>query len=207
LEGYMRRRCYGAVSWHERADVIERRRALELTPNATEIDATERLRYHEAGHAVVACALGADVTEIVVDASGGVCRQRNVSPKSEDRLTCLAAGYQAERLLGDCGGGHCAVDDIADMMMILSELPAHERQPTLDRAQDRAADLVLEHHRLIREVADALRDRGDRLDQRAIRALLEARGLGERPKPSTSAPVSRMPARVIASEADRMRYE
>jgi hypothetical protein len=143
----------------------------------TYLDARDRaLTVHEAGHAVVARALGAEVVFVEIDlATGdGGSRSQNFADQVHNLAVCVA-GCRAEHAFDARASRKTKIGDFRTMRKLLSQLPEADRRPA--RAEGyRLADAILNQHaakvqRLANELmarrwqdgADTVRIDGDEL--------------------------------------------
>ncbi|WP_068016341.1 hypothetical protein [Rhodoplanes sp. Z2-YC6860] len=131
----------------------------ELDETADRCDAMDRaLAVHEAGHTVVARALGADVLFVEIDlATGnGKSRSSQFDGSPIKNLAVCVAGCRAEHLLDAHSSRRTKVDDRRLMREILLRFPDAERR--LARAEGyRLADATLRANAVyVRKVADGL---------------------------------------------------
>jgi hypothetical protein len=125
------------------------------------LDAQDRaLMVHEAGHAVVARALGAEVRFIAIDIRTG-----NGSSHSSDfadqinNLTVCVAGCKAEIVLGErAAPRNTKRSDFRKMREILSRLPEGERRAARAEGYRRAEAILTGNANLVRGIATELRD-------------------------------------------------
>jgi ATP-dependent Zn protease len=117
--------------------------------------------YHEAGHAVVAWALGLYVGTIEVreDAGGGA----DIGPADHlslvDQIAICSAGYAAERLFGVENHERASATDHAKIARLLEAhgVSEEERGPALrDEGHERACAFLLPHKDKMRTLADLL---------------------------------------------------
>jgi hypothetical protein len=113
----------------------------------TYLDARDRaLTVHEAGHAVVARALGAEVVFVEIDlATGnGGSRSQNFADQAHNLAVCVA-GCRAEHAFDAPASRKTKIGDFRTMRKLLSELPEADRRAA--RAEGyRLADAILRQH-------------------------------------------------------------
>jgi hypothetical protein len=129
---------------------------LDLTDYLEAMD--RALAVHEAGHAIVAWALGADVVFVEIDlATGnGGSRSSNFDDGQIKNLAVCVAGCRAEHLLDAPGLRKTKIGDFRLMRELLSRLPKAERRAA--RVQGyRLADETLKANAVaVRRIADKL---------------------------------------------------
>lgn len=126
---------------------------------ATTTDVLLRLARHEAGHAVVARAMGLPIDEVRVDAStGGVCRFRaDEAPEPwspECDAAILAAGRLAERMFGE--DGDAEVEDCGDDEAAFRELQERHDDLAAAAAIRNAEAILFEAAEEVTLLVDAL---------------------------------------------------
>lgn len=124
---------------------------------AARSDVLHRLAYHEAGHAVVARALGLPIAEVSIDAAhGGVNRyhadRAPVGWSTSHDAAVLLAGTMAERLWHPDTTGEGSEDDEAT----LRSLMAGERPPRVSLARDAVEYLLVDRAGDVEALAEAL---------------------------------------------------
>jgi predicted nucleotidyltransferase len=123
--------------------------------------------YHEAGHAVIAWALGCMVRFTIIDAEGGRCECED-PPEDEGKIVLCFAGPAAQRKHGPGESWHGGGDYGKAAEIALRFGVSDERASKLI---DRAHELVAAHWGSIKRVAEALVERGT-LQADEIEALL-----------------------------------
>jgi hypothetical protein len=121
-------------------------------------DEVKVLAYHEAGHAVVALALGSRCTLVELEPPHTHCLHRRNGSGEINRALTAFAGMIAELLV--CG---IAADvetawrvDLQTAQQVAEELAPDDVEATLERFRARAEALVVRHWREIEVVAAAL---------------------------------------------------
>ncbi len=120
--------------------------------------------FHEAGHAVVAWALGLQVWRVEIaidadDAKGAADIDDNVALSLVDRLAICAAGLEAQKLFDAPtheGGGW---GDYGKMVELLEHLEEEEQVRMMHQGHERAADLVSAHRVRVEQFAMVLLDK------------------------------------------------
>lgn len=135
--------------------------------------------YHEAGHVVVAWALGLAVRKIEIAVGGDPTAGKAEIERSDrlplvDQIAICVAGLEAQEIFGAFTHGHAAMGDYAKIIELVEEL-----DETTISAQREAGCLcareLIEHHRsLIDQIAAYLIANGT-IDQEIIDSLLPAR--------------------------------
>jgi hypothetical protein len=125
------------------------------------LEARDRaLAVHEAGHSVVAHALGAQVLFVEIDlmTHDGASRSSTFDNQVKNIAVCVA-GCRAEHLLGTYGLRRSKIGDYRLLRKLLSYLPELERRPA--RAEGyRLADQTLKVNvEIVRRLADELMQR------------------------------------------------
>lgn len=140
-------------------------------PKHDSVEEFEIAPYHEAAHAVVALALGLDVTLLSLDGSGLVVEgarlegsRCEVGPSTPEQAARVAvAGPALDSLCGALAPFSCAGDKVKFFSLGLD-------RAARDRAIEDCHGLVLQHLDRIQRVGDALATRRT-LGRREIRAL------------------------------------
>lgn len=122
--------------------------------------------YHEAGHAVVAWALGCIVRLVTIDADGGRCECED-PPEPEGKLVLCFAGPASQRTHGPVESWHGGGDYGKAVEVGHSGISDERVRELIDKTYE----LVVEHWGNIGRVADALIE-SDTLNADEIGALL-----------------------------------
>jgi hypothetical protein len=139
------------------------------------LDAEDRaLAVHEAGHAVVARALGAEVAFIEIDlgTGNGSSRSGDFADQIKNLAVCVA-GCRAEHVLKEPALGRKAKEsDRKKMRKILSSLPEAERRAARAEGYRRAEAILMGNANVVRRIAHELRTRNGRIEGDELSALL-----------------------------------
>ena len=123
------------------------------------LDAQDRaLAVHEAGHAVVAHALGADVVfvEIDVRTGNGGSRSRNFDDDNVKNLAVCVAGCRAERAFDAPALRKTKMGDFRLMRTLLSNFPEPDRRAARAEGYRLADEALKANANGVRRIADAL---------------------------------------------------
>lgn len=121
-------------------------------------DARDRaVAVHEAGHAVVASALGAQVLFVEIDLTTGDGRSHSQNLVEQvNNLAVCVAGCSAEHALDARSPRRTKISDFRKMRNLLSELPEADRRAARAEAY-RLADVMLRQHAAkLQRLADEL---------------------------------------------------
>ncbi len=129
---------------------------LDLTDNPEAMD--RALAVHEAGHAIVAWALGADVVFVEIDiATGnGASRSSNFDDGQIKNLAVCVAGFRAEHLLDASTLKQTKKGDFRLMRELLSSLPKAERRAARVQGYQLADETLNAKADVVRRIADEL---------------------------------------------------
>jgi hypothetical protein len=139
-----------------------------------------RAAFHEAGHVVVACALGLEVrwarllpeTE---DAAGEVNRQTADHLPPEDQIAVLMAGYWGAKMSGvpQVNPAEFDTDEIQTLNVMLRNYPEDDlaQEELRSRGIARAQELTMRHAQSIILIAEELERRGEILADDVARLL------------------------------------
>ena len=114
---------------------------------------------HEAGHAVVAHALGATVLFVETDSTGGGSTCANGFTEASENLAVHAAGGKAEQLLKAPTPKSKKRDDHARMRQELTRLPKSKRRAALAKGYELADEELTANKDVVRKIASRLFDR------------------------------------------------
>jgi hypothetical protein len=133
---------------------------------------------HEAGHIVVASALGLPVGSMEIgcngdDTAGKAEIDNTVRQLSAiDHIALWAAGVEAQRMFGcEATHLHAGWGDFGNIIEILDGLPEEEADAIRFKGYDRAVQLLDCGRSLVERIAEPLAARG-RLEQDEVRGLL-----------------------------------
>jgi ATP-dependent Zn protease len=117
--------------------------------------------YHEAGHAVVASALGLSVMRIEIAVGGDDTRGETDIEGDDalallDRLALCAAGLEAQQIFEAPAHELAGWGDFGKMMELLDEKDEEEGLRLRMAGYQRAHDLLLAHDAKVHRVAEAL---------------------------------------------------
>ena len=136
-----------------------------------ELEAMDRaLAVHEAGHSVVAQALGAEVVYVEIDLGTGNGGSR--SSEFDDQIKNLAvcvAGCRAEHLLDAPALRKTKIADFRLMRELLARLPEAERHAARVAGYQLANETLKANADAVRRVADELLDRRWKADTTVVR--------------------------------------
>ena len=122
--------------------------------------------YHEAGHAVVAWALGLPVGDIAIavggdDAAGrsniGVADRLSI----RDQIAVCVAGLVAQEIFNVPTHDHAGLADYGRAIGILDEMPEHKQREVIDDAHKRAREIILANRARVARVARHLIAKGN----------------------------------------------
>lgn len=125
-----------------------------------EDDSDRALTVHEAGHAVVARALGAPVAFVEIDllTGNGGSHSQNF-PEQVNNLAVCVAGCRAEHAFDARASRKTKIGDFRTMRRLLSQFPEAERRVARAEAY-RLADTILKQHAAkVQRLADELMER------------------------------------------------
>jgi ATP-dependent Zn protease len=132
--------------------------------------------YHEAGHAVVASALGLSVERIEIgingdDAKGATDVRDAAGLPLVDRLAICAAGIEAQKIFEAPTHDDAGLGDYGKMFELLDDFDDAERRTFIEAGHQRACELVRLHPHAVERVARALLAEG-KIERAAARELL-----------------------------------
>jgi len=132
--------------------------------------------YHEAGHAVVATALGLTVGRIEIarngdDAKGAADIEDAARLPLVDQLAICAAGMEAQKMFEAPTHDIAGVGDYGLMFNLLDEYDETERRMFIEAGHQRACELIRLHTNAVGRVARALLADG-KIENAAVRELL-----------------------------------
>jgi ATP-dependent Zn protease len=132
--------------------------------------------YHEAGHAVVATALGLTVGRIEIaingdDAKGAADIKDAARLPLVDQLAICAAGMEAQKMFEAPTHDVAGVGDYGLMFNLLDEYDETERRMFIEAGHQRACELIRLHSSAVGRVARALLADG-KIEDAAVRELL-----------------------------------
>src|SRR5262249_4586569 len=135
--------------------------------------------YHEAGHAVVAWALGLAVRSLAINHNDPTAGATDIASAEYlsivDRLAVCLAGIEAQDLFGFPTHGHAGVSDYAKVLEIIGEDISEEQSQELrDAGHGRARELMVAHESKVVCLAERLAENG-RIDAEEFMSLMEAR--------------------------------
>jgi hypothetical protein len=136
------------------------------------VEAMDRaLAVHEAGHAIVAWALGADVVFVEIDlATGnGGSRSSNFDDGQIKNLAVCVAGCRAEHLLDAPALRKTKIGDFRLMRELLSRLPEAERRAARAQCYRLADETLKANADAVRRIADELLARRWSADSTMVR--------------------------------------
>jgi hypothetical protein len=115
------------------------------------------LAAHEAGHTVVAHALGAQVLFVEIDlvTRDGASRSSTFDDQTKNIAVCVA-GCRAEHLLGTYGLRRSKIGDYRLLRKLLSNLPDRERRPARVEGYRLADETLKTNVEIVRRLADEL---------------------------------------------------
>ena len=133
--------------------------------------------YHEAGHAVVAAALGLTVglIEIAIDgddARGAADIQDNPNLPLQDQLAVCAAGMEAQKLFKAPTHDGAGWGDFGKMIELLKDKAEEESFLLRQAGHQRAHELLTQHLEIVHKVATAA-IAARKLSADEVRLLLE----------------------------------
>jgi Peptidase M50B-like len=122
-------------------------------------DGLRGVAYHEAGHAVVALALGLSVARVEIfheDNSGVTDIAGADGLPLVDHIALFVAGMNAEKMFDapthkSAGGGDRA--NVRELLKGIDIVPAHELR---QKGHQRAWDLLNDHHSSVNDIAERL---------------------------------------------------
>ncbi|MBR0716555.1 hypothetical protein [Bradyrhizobium liaoningense] len=123
-----------------------------------DFDARDRaLTIHEAGHAVVARALGADVVSVEIDLTTGYgsSRSQDFSDQVNNLAVCVA-GCRAENAFDARSPRRAKISDFRKMRKLLSALPEVHRRAARAEGYRLAEATLREHADKVQRLADEL---------------------------------------------------
>src|SRR5690349_16760901 len=138
----------------------------------------EAIAVHEAGHAVVAWALGLIVGRLWIDDNG---RSGGMSPVDAGQLSIIdqiaiwMAGQQATDILRIEAPTFIAGKDREEVIKLTSRLPDKAQEQLRAAGQKRAIDILRQHDRMLKDVADAL-DKAGRIDKATFAEITAGSG-------------------------------
>jgi ATP-dependent Zn protease len=117
--------------------------------------------YHEAGHAVVASALGLAVGRIEIaidgdDARGSTDIQDDVEPPLVDQIAVCAAGVEAQKLFDAPTHDGAGWGDYGKMVELLDGFDDEASSTFRNAGHQRAYELLLLHEDKVERVVEAL---------------------------------------------------
>jgi ATP-dependent Zn protease len=134
--------------------------------------------FHEAGHAVVASALGLAIGRIEIaidgdDAKGEADIQDNSELCLIDQIAVCAAGLEAQRLFEAPTHEGAGWGDYGKMIELLEDLEDEESRQIRYDGHQRAHDLLVQHADKVERLANTLLEKR-RLGQDELRNILES---------------------------------
>ena len=122
--------------------------------------------FHEAGHAVVAWALGLAVGEIAIrirgdDTAGNAAIECSAHLPPVDRIAVCLAGLEAQQMFECPIHGLAGVSDYAKIVEIVGDcVSEEERRKLIDAGSVRARELLTAHKAQVRRLATSLSQQG-----------------------------------------------
>jgi ATP-dependent Zn protease len=134
--------------------------------------------FHEAGHAIVASALGlvVDRVEIAIDgddAKGEADIEHNPELPLVDQIAICAAGLEAQQLYAAPSHAGAGWGDYGKMIELLEDLEDDESRKVRYEGHQRANDLLVRHGDKVERLANALLAK-KRLGRDELRNILDA---------------------------------
>lgn len=113
---------------------------------------------HEAGHAVVASALGLKVRRLQIrkDGSGASCIERSAHLPILDQVAVAEAGMAAVELLKAPTSPQAGLADAAEIMDILDGYPNDQFEHLTAKGRERARKILADRQAILVALADAL---------------------------------------------------
>jgi hypothetical protein len=140
---------------------------------------------HEAGHVVVAWALGLPIGSMQIGCNSDDTAGRSAIDESArqlstiDRIALCIAGLQAQLLFGcESTHLHAGTSDFGKIIEMLDDLSEGEADTIRSKGYDRAAELLVFRRPLIEQIAERLATSG-KLEQDEVLDVLDAISTGQ----------------------------